>query len=53
MPGSRSDGIGFKVMTPRRWLKWGLIFGVWTFLSFLFTSQIYLGMRMEGISHFF
>jgi two-component system LytT family sensor kinase len=53
MPGSKSDGIGFKVMTPRRWLKWGLIFGVWTFLSFLFTSQIYLGMRMEGMSHFF
>jgi hypothetical protein len=38
----------------RRWLvKWGLIFCFWTVLGLLYTSQLYVGLRMEGMHHSF
>jgi hypothetical protein len=36
----------------RGWLlKWGLIFCFWTVLGLLYTSQLYVGLRMEGMNH--
>lgn len=38
----------------RQWqIKWGLIFSFWTVLGLLYTTQIYVGMRLEGMSHSF
>jgi signal transduction histidine kinase len=38
----------------RRWLlKWGLIFGFWTVLGLLYTGQLYVGMRLQGMDHSF
>ena len=33
-----------------RTLKWGIIVGFWTFFGLLNASQLYLGIRMEGMS---
>jgi two-component sensor histidine kinase len=38
----------------RRWLwLWGLNFGFWTVLGLLYTSQLYVGMRLQGMNHSF
>ena len=38
----------------RRWLvKWGLIFCFWTVLGLLYTSQLYIGLRMKEMNHSF
>jgi two-component system LytT family sensor kinase len=38
----------------RAWLlKWGLIWSFWTVLGLLYTSQVYFGMRLEGMHHSF
>jgi two-component system LytT family sensor kinase len=37
----------------RRSTMWVVIFGVWTVLGLLYTSQLYLGLRSEGMSHSF
>ncbi len=36
---------------PGRWLKWAAVCGIWTFFVILNTSQMYLGMRAEGMRH--
>jgi two-component system, LytTR family, sensor kinase len=37
-----------------RWLlKWGLIFCFWTVLGVLYTSQLYVGTRLQGMEHSF
>src|SRR4029079_17476622 len=33
----------------RRWLKWPIIVGFWTFFGLLNGTQLYLGLRMEGL----
>jgi two-component sensor histidine kinase len=40
-----------EALARRRWLKWGLIFGFWTFFSFFNANQIFFGMRYEGMKH--
>jgi hypothetical protein len=38
----------------RGWLlKWGLNFCFWTVLGLFYSSQLYLGLRMEGMNHSF
>lgn len=38
---------------PRWLLQWGLSFCFWTVLGLLYTSQLYVGLRMEGMDHSF
>jgi hypothetical protein len=33
--------------------KWGLIFGFWTALGLFYSSQLYIGMRLQGMDHSF
>lgn len=33
----------------RRWVKWAIIVGFWTFFGLLNGTQLYLGLRMEGL----
>ncbi|HEX7174864.1 MAG TPA: histidine kinase [Pyrinomonadaceae bacterium] len=35
-----------KPVWQRRWFLWALIFGVWTFLAFFFTGQVYFSRRI-------
>jgi two-component system LytT family sensor kinase len=35
--------------TPKKRLKWAIIVGFWTFFGLLAGSQLYFGVRMEGI----
>ena len=38
----------------RAWLlKWGLIWSFWTVLGLLYTSQVYFGMKLQGMNHSF
>lgn len=38
----------------RSWLvKWGLIWSFWTALGLLYTSQLYVGMKLQGMNHSF
>jgi two-component system LytT family sensor kinase len=39
--------------SPRRRLTWVLVVGFWAFFAVLNASQLYLGMRAEGMSHSF
>src|SRR4051794_30261457 len=34
-----------------RIFRWGIIYGLWSSLGFLYTSQLYLGMKYEGMNH--
>lgn len=36
---------------PGRWMKWAAVLGIWTFFVILNGSQLYLGMRAEGMQH--
>jgi two-component system LytT family sensor kinase len=58
MQGSDSNtdkaGVEIADAARRHWLvKWGLIFSFWTVLGLLYTSQLYVGLRMEGMNHSF
>jgi hypothetical protein len=37
----------------RRWLRWAVVLGIWTFFGLLNASQFYIGMRAEGMNHAF
>jgi two-component sensor histidine kinase len=43
-PGSAS---GVRI----HWLRWGILFGFWTFFSFLYANQIYFEMRHNPAMH--
>ncbi|HKQ99242.1 MAG TPA: histidine kinase [Pyrinomonadaceae bacterium] len=52
-PG-KAGGAAAEGAARRRWLfKWGLIFTFWTVLGLLYTSQLYIGLRMQGMNHSF
>jgi two-component system LytT family sensor kinase len=36
-----------------RWVTWGVVFGLWTCFGLLNASQLYLGLRAEGMEHAF
>jgi two-component system, LytTR family, sensor kinase len=38
---------------PRRWAVWAVVFGIWTFFGVLNASQVFIGMRAEGMDHSF
>ncbi|HUQ34309.1 MAG TPA: histidine kinase [Pyrinomonadaceae bacterium] len=44
---------GHNAARRRGLVKWGLIFCFWTVLGLLYTSQLYVGLRMEGMNHSF
>jgi two-component system, LytTR family, sensor kinase len=37
----------------RRWPVWLAVGGVWVFFGFLYASQLYVGLRAEGMDHSF
>jgi two-component system LytT family sensor kinase len=43
----------FGAMSSRRGLVWAASFCFWTALGLLYTSQLYVGMRLEGMQHSF
>jgi two-component system, LytTR family, sensor kinase len=48
------EAVGASGAARRQWLmKWGLNFCFWTALGLLYTSQMYVAMRMEGMNHSF
>jgi len=42
---SANDSGGYR----RRWLKWAIIVGFWTFFGILNGTQLFVGVRMEGM----
>jgi two-component system, LytTR family, sensor kinase len=43
----------FGAMSSRRGLVWGASFCFWTALGLLYTCQLYVGLRLEGMHHSF
>jgi signal transduction histidine kinase len=49
-----TEAAGPADLARRRWLvNWGLVFCFWTALGLLYTSQLYISVSMEGMSHSF
>ncbi len=47
-------GTSRETVARRAWLlKWGLIWSFWTVLGLLYTSQVYVGMSLQGMNHSF
>src|SRR5881396_696731 len=49
-PSSSSEIEAFNGSKSRNRLKWSIIVGFWTFFGLLSASQLYIGLRMEGMN---
>ncbi len=45
------EGAGQFTLANRRWPKWAIVLGIWTFFGLLNASQVYIGLRAEGPPH--
>jgi len=50
---SENVGRAEAAQARRRWPVWVAVGGVWAFFGFLYASQLYVGLRAEGMSHSF
>ena len=52
-PLREESGAGEFAPEPRRRVVWAVVFGIWTFFAVLNASQVFIGMRAEGMDHSF